>query len=123
MAQPAIHTAEDEGTAAAILDRGHLARMTLGDRALERELLELFDRQAMILLARMRAADPVSLPALAHTLKGSAAGIGAHAVVAAAARAERTVGASAGERQAIIEHLSGSIAAARAEIATRLLET
>ena len=39
----------------AALDRGQLARMTFGDRSLERELLELFDRQATMLVTRMRA--------------------------------------------------------------------
>ena len=39
---------------AAAIDRGHLARMTFGDRSLEREVLQLFDRQAGLLLARMR---------------------------------------------------------------------
>ncbi len=35
------------------IDLVHLARTTLGDRALEREVLQLFDRQSSILIARM----------------------------------------------------------------------
>ena len=66
------------------IDREHLARMTLGERSLEREVLALFDRQAELLLARMRKATPVVAAAAAHTLKGSARGIGAWRVAHAA---------------------------------------
>jgi hypothetical protein len=59
------------------IDLVHLARTTLGDRGLEREVLHLFDRQADQLVSRMRAAGPAGLAPLAHTLKGSATGIGA----------------------------------------------
>jgi HPt (histidine-containing phosphotransfer) domain-containing protein len=71
------------------IDLVHLARMTLGDRSLEREVLQLFVRQAAVLLDRMEAADPDSVPALAHTLRGSAQGLGARRVTAAAAAVER----------------------------------
>ena len=62
--------------APAAIDRAHLARTTFGDRALEREVLQLFDLQAELLLARMRSGNPQALAALAHTLRGSASGIG-----------------------------------------------
>ena len=62
--------------------------MTFGDTALERELLELFDRQAALLVARMGEADAPTVKTLAHTLKGSAVGIGAGEVAAAAAAVE-----------------------------------
>jgi hypothetical protein len=55
---------------AAVIDAAHLARMTLGDRKLEREVLELFDRQAEMLLARMRAAEPAGVASLATRLSG-----------------------------------------------------
>ena len=74
--------------------------MTYGDRSLERELLELFDRQATILLARMRDSEAAALAALAHTLKGSAVGIGAAGVAEAAAAAEGAAGLSPSERRA-----------------------
>jgi HPt (histidine-containing phosphotransfer) domain-containing protein len=66
------------------IDLVHLARMTLGDRSLEREVLQLFDRQSTLLIARMRNAQPAGIAALAHTLKGSARGIGAWRVARAA---------------------------------------
>ncbi|MBV8907470.1 MAG: hypothetical protein JOZ20_00575, partial [Sphingomonas sp.] len=54
------------------VDRDHLRSMTLGDDALAREVLGLFDKQAELLVSRMRQADAPSLAALAHALKGSA---------------------------------------------------
>lgn len=66
------------------IDLVHLARTTLGDRALEREVLQLFDRQSSLLIGRMRGATPAAVAALAHTLKGSARGIGAWRVAQAA---------------------------------------
>jgi HPt (histidine-containing phosphotransfer) domain-containing protein len=95
--------------------------MTLGDRALERELLELFDRQAVILLARMRDADAISLSALAHTLKGSASGIGAGTVANAARAVEQA--ASPAEQAAAVEDLAAAIAVLRAVIAPLLRES
>src|SRR5882672_7744064 len=40
------------------VDLAHLARMTLGEKGLEREVLDLFERQADMLLARMAAEEP-----------------------------------------------------------------
>jgi len=45
----------------ATIDLEHLARMTLGERSLEAEVLTLFDRQAAILLARMRDSTPAAV--------------------------------------------------------------
>ena len=75
--------------AVAVLDRDHLARMTFGDRSLEREVLHLFDRQSELLLERMRASEPAAIATLAHTLKGSAVGIGATRVAGAAAEVDK----------------------------------
>jgi HPt (histidine-containing phosphotransfer) domain-containing protein len=103
---------------ATAIDRGLLARMTFGDRSLEREVLQLFDRQADLLLARMRGGDAATVAALAHTLKGSAASIGAGAVMDAAVAVERAVDATA--RALAIGRLAGEIEAARAAIAGML---
>jgi HPt (histidine-containing phosphotransfer) domain-containing protein len=86
----------DEAPAApaAAIDRGQLARMTFGDRSLEREVLQLFDRQAGLLLARMHTGESAAVATLAHTLKGSAASIGATGVVLAAAAVEQAAGAA-----------------------------
>ena len=71
----------------------HLSRYTLGERALEREILELFCVQAGISRQRLRAAasDKEWMDA-AHSLKGSANAIGAWRVGALAERAETLSG-------------------------------
>ena len=104
----------DEAPAAAI-DRGQLARMTFGDRSLEREVLQLFDRQAGLLLARMHTGESAAVATLAHTLKGSAASIGATGVVLAAAAVEQAAGAD--ERAQAIGRLAMAIDEACAAIA------
>ena len=104
-----------EGTCA--IDVEHLARMTLGERSLEREVLALFDRQADMLLPRIRRGDPALAAASAHTLKGSAVGIGAFGVARAAAAVEQ---AKHGSATAAIEILAAVLEQTRAEIA-RLL--
>jgi HPt (histidine-containing phosphotransfer) domain-containing protein len=71
------------------IDFAHLARMTMGDKRLEAEVLALFDRQADLLLARMRGAPPAAVAAFAHTIKGSARGVGAWQVAEAAEAIER----------------------------------
>lgn len=107
-AEPADNTA---------IDRRHLSRMTFGDHSLEREVLQLFDRQAELLMQRMDASEPAAVATLAHTLKGSAAGIGAGRVAQAAAAAERAASHTPGECSVAIAELAQSVAEARAQIA------
>ena len=71
------------------IDLAQLSRMSLGERNLEREVLTLFDLQAGILLQRMTSEEPKYVAALAHTLTGSARGVGAWKVAAAAEAVER----------------------------------
>ena len=84
------------------LDLVHLARMTLGDRDLEREVLQLFVRQSAQLIARMAGADVVSVGALAHTLKGSARGLGAWRVAEAAEAVEQADADTLAARVAVL---------------------
>jgi HPt (histidine-containing phosphotransfer) domain-containing protein len=114
MAQVAVLTANPMPAAAAAIDQDQLKRMTFGDRSLERELLQLFDRQAEILIARMRASDAAAVATLAHTLKGSARGIGAGAVARAADAAEQAAGHAG--CVAAIDRLAAAIEEARALI-------
>ncbi len=72
------------------IDLDHLARMTLGDAELEREVLGMFAEQSIRLVAAI-AALPAETGALAHKLKGSARGIGAFAVAEAAAGLETAI--------------------------------
>lgn len=66
------------------IDFEHLFRMTLGDHGLEREVLQLFDRQAGMLMERIAKSEPGIVAAAAHTMKGSARGIGAWRLARAA---------------------------------------
>src|SRR5512144_854202 len=109
MAQAAVNTherAQPEALEVAVLDRDHLARMTFGDRSLEREVLQLFDRQSELLLERMRPSEPAAIATLAHTLKGSAVGIGATQVAGVAAEVEATARARTGECRRAIDELA-----------------
>jgi HPt (histidine-containing phosphotransfer) domain-containing protein len=72
------------------IDLAHLARMTLGDGALRREVLTMFLNQSRQLLDRL-AAHPAEGATLAHTLKGSARTIGAFSVAASAAALEDAI--------------------------------
>ena len=83
---PSPPLAPDDGP----IDIAHLRRMTLGDVALEREVLTMFSAQASRLAGAL-AAMPADAPALAHTLKGSARAIGAFAVADAAAHLETLI--------------------------------
>ncbi len=86
------------------IDDAHLYKMTLGDAALEREVLLLFTAQAASLMALL-ASWPADAAALAHTLKGSARAIGAFAVAEAAASLEDALrrGEDAAEPLAVLE--------------------
>jgi hypothetical protein len=103
------------------IDLAHLARMTLGERGLEAEVLALFDRQAAVLLARMRDCAPAVVAAFAHTLKGSARGIGAWRVAAAADAVEmNAIAADAGGVDGAMARLAAAVDEAKAAIADRL---
>ena len=100
------------------IDLVHLSRMTLGDRALEREVLGLFARQMTMLMERIETAQPQVAAAAAHTLKGSATGIGAFAIARAAAELE--AGAKSDDsatRSENIATLRTAMCDARSEIA------
>jgi HPt (histidine-containing phosphotransfer) domain-containing protein len=106
-----------------VIDTKHLSRMTLGERSLEREVLALFDRQADMLLPRIRQGAPAMAAASAHTLKGSAVGIGAFKVARAAEAVEEAKDrAEDAAIAAAIETLAAVLEEAKAEIA-RLLQT
>jgi HPt (histidine-containing phosphotransfer) domain-containing protein len=85
------------------IDLVHLSRQTLGDRALETELLQLFDRQAAQIAARLAAdtgnADRRWRQDLSHTLKGSARAIGAGLVANAAQHYENVLASTRDDSQ------------------------
>jgi len=95
--------------------------MTLGEQTLQREVLALFDRQAEILLARMRNAPPKAAATFAHTLKGSARGIGAWQVAQAAEALEFAADGGQGPDVAgAVDRLAAAIDATKAAIADLL---
>jgi HPt (histidine-containing phosphotransfer) domain-containing protein len=78
------------------IDFEHLARQTMGDKALELEVLQMFARQARESMKALADAEGAARAALAHRLKGSARAVGADAVAAAAeALEERPADAAA----------------------------
>lgn len=70
------------------LDLEHLSRQTMGDRALEQEVLAMFSHQLGAIRDGMGKADTAERRRLAHTLKGSARGVGAFALADCAAEIE-----------------------------------
>ncbi|HVI28966.1 Hpt domain-containing protein [Hansschlegelia sp.] len=92
------------GSFATAIDVVHLNRQTMGDRSLEREVLELFRRQARILLFRFEnLTNPAERADVAHTLKGSARGVGANRVAFAAEELERAAKARESTGKALAE--------------------
>jgi len=96
------------------IDFEHLSRMTLGDPALECEVLMMFVAQSARLLDQITALPP-DAASLAHTLKGSARAIGAFAVSEAAARLEATL-AEQGDARAALDGLRDAVATAQGAI-------
>jgi HPt (histidine-containing phosphotransfer) domain-containing protein len=91
------------------LDLDHLAQYTLGNRDLEAELLGLFRSQAQLYLDRLSdAADDKEWRDTAHSLKGSARGLGAFALGDIAQEAERLTDHAS--RPPMIERLRAAIA-------------
>jgi len=130
MAAAGASTAGDSGRTCEIsardrhaIDEEHLQRMTLGDRCLEREVLQIFVRQSAMMLGRISSGQPGVVAAAAHTMIGSARGIGAWRVASAAERLERA-GRSSGEEEVTdaIAELKAASLEATAAIGLRLGE-
>ena len=100
-----------------ILDRDHLARYTLGDAALEQEVLSLFIGQIPETVTLLRESrDGQSWGRAAHTIKGSAKAIGAWKLAAAAERAERRADQS-DDWDRFVYEIEVAVAEVRARIA------
>jgi len=70
------------------IDLAHLARQTMDDRDLEREVLSLFVQQALSVRDNITEASAEQKRFLAHGLKGAARGVGAFAIAEWAGRVE-----------------------------------
>jgi HPt (histidine-containing phosphotransfer) domain-containing protein len=108
---PSPPLAPDDGP----IDIAHLRRMTLGDAALEREVLTMFSSQASRLVNALVMLPP-DASALAHTLKGSARAVGAFALADAAAHLESQIRSGRSTEDALSE-LDGAAADAQSAIA------
>ena len=104
------------------VDLQHLARYTLGERALAREVLELFCTQSVLYLEQLRAAmSDRDWRDAAHSLKGSARAVGAWRAAKAAERAEALQGDVLTQyRSAQIDEIEASLREAEAYIASVL---
>ena len=103
-----------------VIDRAHLDHVTFGERRLEQEVLQLFDRQAVLLMARIRSSRPSDVAGLAHTLKGSAVSIGAFDVARAAEAAELASLQGEAECDAAICRLAAAVDETRVAILAML---
>lgn len=100
------------------IDRAYLARFTLGNVALEHEVLTLFASQAPLYLDRLRAAAVrKDWKEAAHTIKGSSAAIGARRVARCAELAEKIdVEMLTGEREGPRDEAIAAVATAIDEV-------
>lgn len=104
------------------VDLVHLARYTLGNRNLEREVLELFLTHSVLYLNRLKQAiSDKEWQGAAHTIKGSARGIGAWKIAESATHAEHLQGeALERERSRAVAALERDIEAANSYIGSLL---
>ena len=110
------------------IDLVHLSRQSLGDRALEKELLQLFDRQAGQIVARLGSeiglGDRKWRRDLSHTLCGSARAVGALRVAQTASLYEEALFSSASDRELTVlrDCMAEEVASARRSIRELLTE-
>lgn len=73
------------------IDLVHLARQTMGDKALEIEVLQMFARQARGCLQEIASGEADRVQAATHRLKGAASAVGAFGVSQAAEAMEGAI--------------------------------
>ncbi len=84
------------------IDLNHLHNQTFGDRRLQREVLKLFLKHSAEQLERLKKAESViERREAAHSLLGSARGIGAFSVAYIAAEIEMAMGPVTGRMKAL----------------------
>ena len=99
------------------VDFGYLERYAGGDQALVDEVLGLFREQAEIWLKLLDPAAPADAwRDAAHSLKGSALGVGAFALADECDAAERAIEADSGEREVLLGHVRNALDAALSDI-------
>jgi HPt (histidine-containing phosphotransfer) domain-containing protein len=102
------------------IDLEHLARYTGGERALNEEVLRLFDGQVTAMVAELRALlasrDAKRWREVAHSIKGAARGVGAFSMGDLAAAAEPIGPANAPAAKDVIAKLEREAQTVRAFI-------
>jgi hypothetical protein len=93
------------------VDLTHLARYTMGNAVVEREVLELFRRQTRLYFDRLsRATSDDSWREAARVLKASARGVGAWQILQSAETAERlTLSSPRSSRDDVLRSLASQI--------------
>lgn len=100
------------------VDFAHLETYAGGDAALVEEVLGLFREQSEIWLRLLDpAAEGEAWRDAAHSLKGSALGIGAFALAEHCATAEKAEGTDVGTRTVLLDRIRTAMDAALADIA------
>ncbi len=105
------------------VDFGHLETYAAGDAALVEEVLGLFREQAELWLPLLDPAGQTQAwRDAAHTLKGSALGVGAFALARACSEAEADTSAEFGVRSLQLQRIRDAADAAMLDIAAYLHE-
>ena len=92
------------------IDLVHLAKQTMGDQSLEREVLILFDQTARSYLSRLQEADSAEkLKLCLHTLKGAAAGVGANNIAEHTRQAEQQLRETGTVESEILDRVSVAV--------------
>lgn len=96
----------------------YLERYAAGDQALVDEVLELFREQAALWVRLLNPASPGDAwRDAAHSLKGSALGVGAFALADECEAAEQAADAGPTQREALLGEVRTALDAALADIA------
>ena len=100
------------------VDFAYLERYAAHDQALVDEVLGLFREQAEMWLKLLDPSAPENAwRDAAHSLKGSALGVGAFALADECEAAEQATGVDAGAREVLLGHVRNALEAALADIA------
>lgn len=87
--------------ASVIIDFDHLEKQTMGDKELAREVMQIFIDQMQLQMDQLSAGSP-DLKEKAHSIKGSARGIGAWGLAECAESVELADGRQAQELDALL---------------------
>ena len=118
-----ISTGSGTGYQPGPIDMVHLARQTLGDGALERELLAMFRGVCACQMGKITSEAPADRLAMAlHALKGAASGVGALSIAALARGCEDQLVAKGGLDDAARADLGAAVADVQAYIGRLLTD-